>query len=66
MVMVYHHAYYDVINDRSLISPTKRQIEHIKEFSAEPLWETGEDVPLTALDEHGRFHPNNHGEGSDA
>ncbi len=66
MVMVYHHAFYDIINDQSRISPTKRQVEHIKALSAEPLWETGEEVPLTALDEHGRFYPNKNGDGSDA
>ncbi len=62
MVIVYHFAVYDGINDRSTISPTKRQVEDIRACGAEPLWATGEDVPLSALDEHSRFDPTHRGE----
>ena len=57
MVMVYHFRIFDGRTDEVLIPLRKSPAERIKRVEGEIIEDTGEDVPVTSLDEHGRFDP---------
>ena len=61
-VTVYSFWHYDIGDDVSYLSPSKRTAEAIKLIGKEPILETAEDVEEAELDSEGRYRPKN-GEG---
>jgi hypothetical protein len=57
MVMVYHFRVWDHIKGETVIPPLKRPSDRIRKVRGEIILETGEDVPLDALDDLGRYDP---------
>jgi hypothetical protein len=58
-VIVYHFEVWNGINDRMIIPPRKSPEERIKSIGGNVLWDSAEEVPVSALDDEGRFDPRN-------
>ena len=55
--MVYHFKWFNGLADEAIIPPLKSTAERIKKIRCEVIEESGEDVPISALDAEGRYNP---------